>query len=91
MGRRKKLKKIDHAERVLALHRGRCQALAVRPQHFIRRHQLPLILGGGVTLGLVAGHPAGRKVVSILTSLTIGIVRLQPGLLAYFLKGAGVA
>lgn len=69
----------------MALHRVRCQSLAVRPRHFIRRHQLPLILGGGLTFGLVAGHPAGRKVVSVLTSLTIGIVRLQPGLLSYFL------
>lgn len=86
MGRRKKLKEINHAERVMALHRVRCQSLAVRPRYFFHRHQLPLILGGGVTLGLIAGHPAGRKVVSLLASLTIGIVRFQPRLLTYFLQ-----
>lgn len=85
-GRRKKLKEIQQAERILALHRARSQSLAARPRRFLHRHEPALVLGGGVVLGLFAGHPAGRKVVSVLASLSIGIVRLQPQLLSYFLK-----
>lgn len=86
MARRKKLKEIRQAERILALHRVRCQALAARPRHFLHRHEPALVLGGGVLLGLFVGHPAGRKVVSVLTSLSIGILRFQPQLLSYFFK-----
>lgn len=86
MGRRAKIKEIQQAERVLVLHRTRCRALAVRPRGFLHRHRVALILGGGVTMGLFLGHPVGRTLLSVAGSLSAGLVRFQPKLLAYLFK-----
>lgn len=87
MGRRAKIQKMRQAERILALHRVRCQSLAVQPTRFLQRNSTGIMIGSGLSLGLLCGRPAGRRVASTVISLSISFMKLQPRLIARLARG----